>query len=96
MAIARAAVFDLVNYGHGRRPIGASTITQQVAKNMLLGNEVSVARKVKEMILALRIDQTMSEGAHSRALSERNLSWAAVLWRRRGGARRISTRPSTS
>jgi penicillin-binding protein 1A len=61
MAIARAAWFDLMQYGHGRRPIGASTITQQVAKNMLLGNEVSVARKVKELILAVRIDQSMSK-----------------------------------
>jgi len=61
MAIARAAWFDLMQYGRGRRPIGASTITQQVAKNMLLGNEVSVARKVKELILAVRIDQTMSK-----------------------------------
>ncbi len=60
-AILRAAIFDLVNYGHGKRPIGASTITQQVAKNMLLGNEVSIARKVKEMILAVRIDQSMTK-----------------------------------
>ncbi len=61
LAIARAGWFDLMQYGHGRRPIGASTITQQVAKNMLLGNEVSVARKVKELILAVRIDQSMSK-----------------------------------
>ncbi len=59
LAIARAGWTDLMNYGQGRRPIGASTITQQVAKNMLLGNEVSVARKVKELILAVRIDQSM-------------------------------------
>ena len=61
MAIARAAWFDIQQYGQGRRPIGASTITQQVAKNMLLGNEVSIARKVKELILAVRIDQSMSK-----------------------------------
>ena len=60
-AIARAGWFDLMQYGRGRRPIGASTITQQVAKNMLLGNEVSIARKVKELILAVRIDQSMSK-----------------------------------
>ncbi len=59
VAIARAGWFDLLNYGQGRRPIGASTITQQVAKNMLLGNEVSLSRKVKELILAVRIDQSM-------------------------------------
>ena len=61
VAIARAGWVDLMNYGQGRRPIGASTITQQVAKNMLLGNEVSLARKVKELILAVRIDQSMSK-----------------------------------
>ena len=59
VAIARAGWVDLQQYGQGRRPIGASTITQQVAKNMLLGNEVSMARKVKELILAVRIDQSM-------------------------------------
>ena len=41
LAIARAAVFDLMHMGQGRRPVGASTITQQVAKNMLLDNQVS-------------------------------------------------------
>jgi penicillin-binding protein 1A len=61
LAMARAAVTDARQYGQGRRPIGASTITQQVAKNMLLGNEVSVARKVKEIILALRIEQALTK-----------------------------------
>ena len=61
VAIARAGWMDLMQYGQGRRPIGASTITQQVAKNMLLGNEVSIARKIKELILAVRIDQSMSK-----------------------------------
>ena len=60
-AMVRAGVTDLMTYGQGRRPIGASTITQQVAKNMLLGNEVSLSRKVKELILAVRIDQSMSK-----------------------------------
>ncbi len=58
-AIARAGWTDIQQYGQGKRPIGASTITQQVAKNMLLGNEVSIARKVKELILAVRIDDSM-------------------------------------
>jgi penicillin-binding protein 1A len=61
MAIARAAVFDLAHAGEGRRPIGASTITQQVAKNMLLDNQVSFARKAKEAILAIRIEQNLSK-----------------------------------
>jgi penicillin-binding protein 1A len=61
MAILRAAVTDAIHYGRGRRPIGASTITQQVAKNMLLGNEVSIARKAREMILASRIEHVLSK-----------------------------------
>lgn len=61
LAIARAAITNLQQMGNGRRPIGASTITQQVAKNMLLGNEVSLARKAKEAILALRIEETLSK-----------------------------------
>ena len=59
VAIARAGWTDVMQYGSGRRPIGASTITQQVAKNMLLGNETSIARKVKELILAVRIEQNL-------------------------------------
>ena len=50
LAITRAAVFDLTHMNQGRRPIGASTITQQVAKNMLLDNQVSLARKAREAI----------------------------------------------
>jgi penicillin-binding protein 1A len=61
VAILRAAVTDLASYGQGRRPIGASTITQQVAKNMLLGNEVSLSRKAREALLALRIEQSLSK-----------------------------------
>jgi penicillin-binding protein 1A len=61
LAIVRAAAFDLTHLGQGRRPIGASTITQQVAKNMLLDNQVSLARKVKEAILAMRIDRTLTK-----------------------------------
>ncbi len=61
LAIARAAVFDLAHAGQGRRPIGASTITQQVAKNMLLDNQMSFSRKAKEAILALRIEQNLSK-----------------------------------
>ena len=61
LAIVRAAVFDLSHAGQGRRPIGASTITQQVAKNMLLDNQMSFARKAKEAILALRIEQNLTK-----------------------------------
>jgi penicillin-binding protein 1A len=61
LAIVRAAVFDVTHMGQGRRPVGASTITQQVAKNMLLDNQVSLARKAREAILAMRIEQNLSK-----------------------------------
>jgi len=59
--IARAAVNYLQNYGSSRRPQGASTITQQVAKNFLLTNELSISRKLKEALLALKIERTYSK-----------------------------------
>lgn len=59
--IARAGVNYAQNFGSGRRPQGASTITQQVAKNFLLSNEVSFARKIKEALLALKIERTYSK-----------------------------------
>ncbi len=58
-AILRAAITNLQQMGTGRRPIGASTITQQVAKNMLVGNEVSLERKIREAILAIRIERAL-------------------------------------
>ena len=62
LAILRAAVTDLENLHSGRRPIGASTITQQVAKIMLLNsNVVTFKRKAKEALLAMRIEQTLSK-----------------------------------
>jgi len=59
--MARAAVVYAQNYGSNRRPQGASTITQQVAKNFLLTNEVSFSRKIKEALLAMRIERTYSK-----------------------------------
>jgi penicillin-binding protein 1A len=59
--IARAALNYVESYGTGRRPQGASTITQQVAKNFLLTNEVSMTRKIKEALLALKIERTYSK-----------------------------------
>ena len=62
LAILRAAVTDLETMHSGRRPIGASTITQQVAKIMLLNSNVlTFERKVKEALLAMRIEQTLSK-----------------------------------
>ncbi len=60
-AILRAGLHDFEQWGSGRRPQGASTITQQLAKNMLVGNQLSLARKAKEAILAIRIDQALSK-----------------------------------
>ena len=59
--IARAGLLYVQNFGTGRRPQGASTITQQVAKNFLLTNEVSFNRKIKEALLALKIERTYSK-----------------------------------
>lgn len=59
--IGRAGYAFLQNYGSGRRPQGASTITQQVAKNFLLTNEVSFDRKIKEALLSLRIERAYSK-----------------------------------
>ncbi len=59
--MARAAMLFAQNYGSNRRPQGASTITQQVAKNFLLTNEVSFTRKIKEALLAMRIERAYSK-----------------------------------
>src|SRR5260221_1891963 len=61
MSMVKAAWVNLSNYGRDRRPIGASTITQQVTKNFLLSNELSYGRKVKEAILALRIEKAFTK-----------------------------------
>src|SRR4029450_1744300 len=60
-ALARAAVVYVQNLGSNKRPQGASTITQQVAKNFLLTNEVSFTRKIKEALLAMRIERAYSK-----------------------------------
>jgi penicillin-binding protein 1A len=59
--VAIAALQNLASLGQNRRPIGASTITQQVAKNFLLTNEVSLERKVKEAILSFRMERAFSK-----------------------------------
>ncbi|HIN93036.1 MAG TPA: penicillin-binding protein, partial [Alphaproteobacteria bacterium] len=61
LGIARAVIQNLLHAASGRRLIGASTITQQVAKNFLLTNEVSIDRKIREAILAIRIERTLSK-----------------------------------
>src|SRR5213078_792395 len=59
--IIRAGMLYMQTYGSGRRPQGASTITQQVAKNFLLTNEISLQRKVKEALLSLKIERAYSK-----------------------------------
>ncbi len=59
--ITRAGLYWIQTYGSGRRPQGASTITQQVAKNFLLTNEVKFSRKIREVLLALKIERTFSK-----------------------------------
>ena len=61
LSIVRAALTDVGRWGSTRRPVGASTITQQVAKNMLLSNEVSISRKIREILLAVRMEQALSK-----------------------------------
>jgi penicillin-binding protein 1A len=57
-----AAVFNYAtSLGSGERVAGGSTITQQVAKNLLLGNDYSVTRKIKEAFLARRIEDVLSK-----------------------------------
>ncbi len=56
--IISAMITNLTSSG---RPIGASTITQQVAKNLLLTNEVSYTRKIRELILARRIEDVLTK-----------------------------------
>ncbi len=59
--ILRAFLKNTYYIFSNRRPEGASTITQQVAKNFLLSNELSISRKVKEALLAIKIDATLSK-----------------------------------
>ena len=59
--VLRAVVNNVSNIISSKRLEGASTITQQVAKNFLLTNEVSINRKIKEAILAFRIERALSK-----------------------------------
>ena len=59
--VLRAIIKNIQNISSSKRLEGASTITQQVAKNFLLTNEVSIKRKMKEAILAFRIERALSK-----------------------------------
>ena len=60
-SITRAIIKNLQNIFSEKRLEGASTITQQVAKNFLLSSEVSLKRKIKEAILAFRIERAYTK-----------------------------------
>lgn len=59
LGVLRATIANISN--PGKRPEGASGITQQVAKNFLLGNQATLARKIREAILAVRIEEAYSK-----------------------------------
>ena len=59
--VVRATINNVKNIMTSKRLEGASTITQQVAKNFLLTNEVSINRKIKEAILAFRIERALTK-----------------------------------
>lgn len=59
--LAGAAIDYATKFGTGARSRGGSTITQQVAKNLLIGNEYSFGRKFKEILLAMRIESLLTK-----------------------------------
>ncbi len=61
VAIFRAFLTNMININSNKRVVGASTITQQVVKNLLLSNELSYSRKIKEIILAIRIENILDK-----------------------------------
>ncbi len=61
IAIFRAFLTNVINLNSNKRVVGASTITQQVVKNLLLNNELSYSRKIKEIILAIRIENILDK-----------------------------------
>mgnify|MGYP001278635271 FL=1 len=61
VGIARAVLQNVLNVASGKRLEGASTITQQVAKNFLLSSDVTLERKLKEAVLALRLERTFNK-----------------------------------
>ncbi len=69
--------------GSGERLVGASTITQQVAKNFLLSSDQTIDRKIKEAMLSLQDRAGLLQGQDPRTLSQRNLPRPRFLRRRR-------------
>ncbi len=63
IAVLRAMFTNIANTYSDRRVVGASTITQQVVKNLLLSNELSYSRKIKEIILSIRIENILDKNS---------------------------------
>ncbi len=61
VGMSRAAVFAVQHYGTGRRMQGASTITQQLARNIFLSNSYTWTRKLREMVLAMALEWKFSK-----------------------------------
>ena len=61
IAIIRASISNILATFNNQKLIGASTITQQVVKNLLLSNEVSFDRKIKEILLSIRVENILSK-----------------------------------
>jgi len=61
IAIIRAAISNILAIFNNQKLIGASTITQQVVKNLLLSNEVSFDRKIKEILLSIRVENILTK-----------------------------------
>ena len=78
--VMRALINNISNILSSKRLEGASTITQQVAKNFLLTNEVSLNRKIKEAILAFRIERVLSKQRIFRIVLKSNLPWEWRIW----------------
>ena len=73
------------NLGELGRPQGGSTITQQVVKNLLVGEDVTYERKIREIIVASRVESTLTKAEDSRALPQFGLPRPQLMGRRDGG-----------
>ena len=81
--LIRAFIGNLAQSG---RPQGGSTITQQVVKNLLVGEDLSYERKIREMIVATRLERRAEQAGDPRALPQLRLSRPRLVGHRAGGA----------